>query len=229
MGGHGQLPVPAGELPFTLLLGTPRHPLGAGGVGEAVGDDRLDLVALGTVSDIVPLHGENRVLVQCGSLEIARTSRIGLRKLMQVAGVRPPILPEDIGYRLGPRLNAAGRLSTAEKSLQLLLTKDEGEAAALAAELDQQNRERQEVEQQVLDAAIEQIDKQFDAERDAAIVRFRAVLLSRADGRFLDAATVAEGVDWLVAARPRLDEEFFAPYFDYAAEDRYLVSRAATG
>ena len=131
---------------------------------------RLDLVALGTVADIVPLHGENRVLVQHGSLEIARTSRIGLRKLVQVAGVRPPILPEDIGYRLGPRLNAAGRLSTAEKSLQLLLTKDEGEAAALAAELDQQNRERQEVEQQILDAAIEQIDKQFDPERDAAIV-----------------------------------------------------------
>lgn len=73
---------------------------------------------------------------------------------MQVAGVRPPILPEDIGYRLGPRLNAAGRLSTAEKSLRLLLTHDDGEATMLAAELDQQNRERQEVEKQIFDAAI---------------------------------------------------------------------------
>jgi single-stranded-DNA-specific exonuclease len=131
---------------------------------------KLDLVALGTVADIVPLCGENRVLVQRGAIEIARTSRIGLRKLMQVAGVRVPILPEDIGYRLGPRLNAAGRLSTAEKSLRLLLTQDDSEAAVLAGELDQENRKRQEVEQQIVDAAIERIDSQFDEARDAAIV-----------------------------------------------------------
>ena len=89
---------------------------------------------------------------------------------MQVAGVRVPILPEDIGYRLGPRLNAVGRLSTAEKSLRLLLTQDDSEAAVLAGELDQENRKRQEVEQQIVDAAIERIDSQFDEARDAAIV-----------------------------------------------------------
>jgi single-stranded-DNA-specific exonuclease len=89
---------------------------------------------------------------------------------MQIAGVRPPILPEDIGYRLGPRLNAAGRLSTAEKSLRLLLTHDDSEATMLAAELDRQNRERQEVEKQIFDLAIEKIQDQFDAARDAAIV-----------------------------------------------------------
>ena len=131
---------------------------------------KLDLVALGTVADIVPLVEENRVLVQRGAIEIGRTSRVGLRKLMQVAGVRPPILPDDIGYRLGPRLNAAGRLSTAEKSLRLLLTKDEHEAAALATELDQQNRARQEVEKEILAAAIVTIEKQFNAACDAAIV-----------------------------------------------------------
>jgi single-stranded-DNA-specific exonuclease len=131
---------------------------------------KLELVALGTVADIVPLRGENRVLVQRGSIEIARSSRIGLRKLMQVAGLRPRILPEDIGYRLGPRLNAAGRLSTAEKSLRLLLTHDENEAAVIAAELDRQNRERQEVETQIFVAATEKIDNEFDAARDAAIV-----------------------------------------------------------
>jgi single-stranded-DNA-specific exonuclease len=131
---------------------------------------KLDLVALGTVADIVPLAGENRVLVQRGSLEIARTSRIGLRRLMQIAGVHPPILPDDIGYRLGPRLNAAGRLSTAEKSLRLLLTHDESEATALAAELDQNNRERQDVEHQIFDAAIEQIEAHLNAARDAAII-----------------------------------------------------------
>jgi single-stranded-DNA-specific exonuclease len=131
---------------------------------------KLDLVALGTVADIVPLVDENRLLVQRGAIEIAETSRIGLKKLMQVAGVRPPILPEDIGYKLGPRLNAAGRLSTAEKSLRLLATHDESEAAALATELDQQNRERQGVEKQILAAAVERIDKTFDPARDAAIV-----------------------------------------------------------
>src|SRR5437773_2996165 len=131
---------------------------------------KLDLVALGTVADIVPLRDENRVLVQRGSIEIARTSRIGLKKLMQVAGVRQPILPEDIGYRLGPRLNAAGRLSTAEKSLRLLLTQDESEAMLLATELDQQNRDRQAVEKQIFDAAIEKIENQFNAAADAAIV-----------------------------------------------------------
>jgi single-stranded-DNA-specific exonuclease len=131
---------------------------------------KLDLVALGTVADIVPLVEENRMLVQRGAIEIAHTSRVGLRKLMQVAGVRPPILPDDIGYRLGPRLNAAGRLSTAEKSLRLLLTNDEDEAAGLAIELDQQNRARQEVEKEILAAAIVTIEKQFDAARDAGIV-----------------------------------------------------------
>ena len=131
---------------------------------------KLDLVALGTVADIVPLRGENRVLVQRGAIEIAQTSRIGLQKLMQIAGAHPPILPDDIGYRLGPRLNAAGRLSTAEKSLRLLLTQDESEATMLAAELDRQNRERQDVERQIFVAATEKIDNEFDAARDAAIV-----------------------------------------------------------
>ena len=131
---------------------------------------KLDLVALGTVADIVPLRDENRILVQRGSIEISRTSRIGLKKLMEVAGVRQPILPEDIGYRLGPRLNAAGRLTTAEKSLRLLLTQDESEATVLATELDQQNRDRQEVEKQIFEAAVEKIDEQCNAGTDAAIV-----------------------------------------------------------
>jgi single-stranded-DNA-specific exonuclease len=131
---------------------------------------KLDLVALGTVADIVPLRGENRIFVQRGAVEIARSTRPGLKKLIEVSGVQPPILTEDIGFRLGPRLNAAGRLSTAEKSLQLLLTKDESEAAALADVLDKQNRERQDVERQVFLAAEEQITREFDPIRDAAII-----------------------------------------------------------
>ncbi len=133
---------------------------------------KLDLVALGTVADIVPLRGENRTLVQRGAIEIARSTRPGLKKLIQVSGVRPPIFTEDIGYRLGPRLNAAGRLSTAEKSLRLLLTQDETEGSALAEFLDKQNRERQEVEKQIFAAAEEKISQEFDSKRDATIVVF---------------------------------------------------------
>src|SRR6266550_2332910 len=153
---------------------------------------KLDLVALGTVADIVPLRGENRIFVQRGAIEIARhrtspsdppqdrfvqsanwqtrSTRPGLKKLIEVSGVRPPILTEDIGFRLGPRLNAAGRLSTAEKSLQLLLTHNESEAAELADFLDKQNRERQEVERQTFLAAEDKIANEFDPIRDAAIV-----------------------------------------------------------
>lgn len=131
---------------------------------------KLDLVALGTVADIVPLVGENRIFVQRGAVEIARSQRPGLKKLIEVSGIRSPILTEDIGFRLGPRLNAAGRLSTAEKSLRLLLTRDLNEAAALADLLDKQNRERQEVEKQIFAAAEERITREYDPFRDAAIV-----------------------------------------------------------
>ena len=131
---------------------------------------RLDLVALGTVADIVPLHGENRVLVHHGMRELGRSQRLGVRKLMEAAGVRAPLCTEHIGFRLGPRLNAAGRLATAEKALRLLITSDETEAAELATLLDVQNRERQGVEKEIFAAADEQVGRDFDPARDAAIV-----------------------------------------------------------
>lgn len=131
---------------------------------------QLDLVALGTVADIVPLEGENRLLVHHGLRQIARSQRPGIRKLMQAAGVHPPISAEDIGFRLGPRLNAAGRLTTAEKALRLLLTNDESEAEELASLLDAQNRERQMVEKEIFASADEQVTREFDPVRDAAIV-----------------------------------------------------------
>jgi single-stranded-DNA-specific exonuclease len=130
----------------------------------------LDLVALGTVADVVPLQSENRIFVQRGIVEIARSRRPGVRKLMEVAAVRAPIAAGDIGFRLGPRLNAAGRLATAEKALQLLLTRDEAEATELAALLDAQNRERQGVEKKICGEAEEEVGKTFNPERDAAIV-----------------------------------------------------------
>jgi single-stranded-DNA-specific exonuclease len=130
----------------------------------------LDLVALGTVADIVPLQNENRIFVQRGMVEIARSKRPGIRKLMEIAAVRAPITAGDIGFRLGPRLNAAGRLATAEKALELLLTREETKATELAALLDAQNRERQGVEKRIYSEAEEELRKIFNPERDAAIV-----------------------------------------------------------
>ena len=130
----------------------------------------LDLVALGTVADIVPLQHENRIFVQRGIIEIARSKRPGLRKLIEVAAVRSPIAAEDIAFRLGPRLNAAGRLATAEKALRLLVTRDETEAMELAQLLDAQNRERQGVEKKIFGEAEEELSKTFEPARDAAIV-----------------------------------------------------------
>ena len=130
----------------------------------------LDLVALGTVADIVPLQHENRIFVQRGIIEIARSKRPGLRKLIEVAAVRSPIAAEDIAFRLGPRLNAAGRLATAEKALRLLVTRDETEAMELARLLDAQNRERQGVEKKIFSEAEEELTKTFDPARDAAIL-----------------------------------------------------------
>jgi single-stranded-DNA-specific exonuclease len=131
---------------------------------------RLDLVALGTVADIVPLEGENRILVCHGAQEIARRRLLGIDRLLDVALVRAPILAEHIGFRLGPRLNAAGRLSTAEKALRLFLTNDFTEAGALAAELDAQNRERQNVERQIALAAEEQIAQRSLSEQPAIVL-----------------------------------------------------------
>ena len=148
---------------------TPPSP-GYGVAGDFDLKSKLDLVALGTVADIVPLRGENRTFVQRGAIEIARSKRPGLKKLIEVSGVKPPILAEDIAYRLGPRLNAAGRLSTAEKSLRLLLTQNQSEANELAETLDKQNRERQEVEKQIFAAAEEKIAREFVPARDAAIM-----------------------------------------------------------
>ncbi|HET6408102.1 MAG TPA: DHH family phosphoesterase, partial [Chthoniobacteraceae bacterium] len=99
----------------------------------------LDLVALGSVADIVPLVGENRVLVRHGLLRIADSQWVGVRALVDVAGVRAPISPGDVGFMLGPRLNAAGRLGTAQDALELLLTEDRQRACEIANHLDEQN------------------------------------------------------------------------------------------
>jgi len=132
--------------------------------------DFLDLAAMGTICDLAPLRGENRVIVRHGLTRLSHTKWEGLRALMEVSGAIPPITTAEVGFRLGPRLNAAGRLHTAEAALQLLLSTDPAEGRRLAQELDACNRERQNLEQQVLNAALKELEKHFDPIRDCAIV-----------------------------------------------------------
>jgi single-stranded-DNA-specific exonuclease len=130
----------------------------------------LDLVAVATVADIVPLVGENRILVRAGLERMEQTTWPGLRALIDVAGLKPPFNSGDIGFGLGPRLNASGRLASAEASLELLLTDHVPRATILAKMLDQQNRERREVEDDVATKAEAQLRNRFVPESDAAIV-----------------------------------------------------------
>jgi single-stranded-DNA-specific exonuclease len=132
--------------------------------------DVLDLVALGSVADIVPLVEENRVFVRHGLWRISDSRWIGVRALVDVSAVKAPISPGDVGFMLGPRLNAAGRLGTAQDALELLLTEDPRRAREIAKDLDEQNRERRAVEEQVVLEAEKQIIGWFDPASHAAIV-----------------------------------------------------------
>ncbi len=108
--------------------------------------EMLDLAAMGTVADLVPLCGENRIIVKKGLEKIASTRRVGLRALKTAAGLDGHIEAHHIGFRLGPRLNASGRLDHAQASLDLLLCEDLAEAEGYADLLNELNRERQDVE-----------------------------------------------------------------------------------
>ncbi len=114
----------------------------------------LDLVALATVADVVPLVGENRSLVKSGLAELRRGQRVGLRALMEVAKCEPARVDEtDLGFRLAPRINAAGRLYRADAGVELFLTEDETRAAEIAVELNRANGERRATEREVDTAA----------------------------------------------------------------------------
>ncbi len=124
------------------------------GGGDFAPDSLLDLVALGTVADLVPLTGENRYLVRAGLEKLSSPQRQGHFSLMQVAGVRPAqVSSMNIGFSLGPRLNAAGRLDSALAALELLITDDLMRAGQLAQQLDNQNRERQRITRQMQELA----------------------------------------------------------------------------
>lgn len=164
-------------------------------------DDLFDLVALGTVADVVPLRGENRMLVQQGLAQMRRAPRPGLQALLDIADIPPQrITARTLGYILGPRLNASGRLTHARYSLKLLMAETPAEARPLARQLNEWNRQRQHLTLQYTEAA-----------RQRVLAEGIAPLLFVASRDFLS------GIVGLVASR--LLDEFYRPAVVVAIED----------
>ncbi|MFL5474103.1 MAG: single-stranded-DNA-specific exonuclease RecJ, partial [Gemmatimonadales bacterium] len=131
----------------------------------------LDLVALATVADVVPLQGENRILVKHGLRLMGDSAWPGLRGLVHASGLGgKEVRAGHCGFILGPRLNAAGRIGDAMDGLRLLLSDDPAEASTLASRLDGLNTERQALDQRMLEEALEQVERSADLERDAGFV-----------------------------------------------------------
>ncbi|MGI6695287.1 MAG: single-stranded-DNA-specific exonuclease RecJ [Christensenellales bacterium] len=149
-----------GDYPFPELCGAGvAFKLACALLGDEMGLMHLDLAALATIADLVPLTGENRVIAALGLKALGDTSRPGLVALMEAAGVKrgQGVRAQQVGYQLAPRLNAGGRLATAEEALRLLITRDGEEAAAIAQSLDALNRTRRQVELEVLSQAEAQV------------------------------------------------------------------------
>ncbi len=130
----------------------------------------LDLVALGTIADLVPLTGENRILASAGLKALDASRRPGLVALKKVAQVGSPVGTYEVGFQLGPRLNAAGRLENAAEALQLVLTGDPAEAERIAQSLDARNRERQQIEKHMAGQVIGAVRARFNPDTDWVIV-----------------------------------------------------------
>ena len=164
----------------------------------------LDLVALATIADVVPLVDENRALASAGLRALARTQKPGLRALMRVAGVDPATVDATaVGFRLAPRINAAGRLGRPDVGLQLVLTRGRREADQLADELETLNRDRQAVEERILREAV-------------AVVECWPAEQRRRRGYVLWGEDWHEGVIGIVASR--LVERFHRPVVLIAGE-----------
>ncbi len=132
--------------------------------------EQLDLVALGTVADVVPLIATNRILVHHGLHELTKGARPGVLALKRIAKLSGPVTAGDVGFKLGPRLNAAGRLDDASIGVRLLLTDDPAEAERLAHELDRANQERQELQARIAEEAILQATRMQPAGKRSVVV-----------------------------------------------------------
>jgi single-stranded-DNA-specific exonuclease len=194
------------EYPFPELCGTGVvYKLGEALLGAQALEKHLDLIALATIADVVPLVDENRALALAGLKRLSTTTRPGMRALMHAARVDPAVVDEGaVGFRLAPRINAAGRLGRPTAALELLLTDDEETAKRIAAELEDLNRERQMVEDRILREAKAEIDAWPEAHRNRR-------------GYVVAGAEWHEGVIGIVASR--LAERYNRPVVLIAGTD----------
>ncbi len=131
----------------------------------------LDLVALGTLADMVPLVGENHTLVRFGLKEMAKKHNSGLRSLINLRGANiKQVSATDVGFFIAPRLNAVGRLSNAALGVELLTTSDGNKAKEIARKLDEENSKRRAIQKRILDEVLKRIEKEVDLENDKAII-----------------------------------------------------------
>ena len=160
-----------GEYPFRRLCGAGvALKLCQALQGMAAVEKRVELAALATVADIVPLIDENRAIVRAGLDAMAATRRPGIQALMLVSGVTPPVNAGQVGFRLAPRLNAGGRLEDAAQGVRLLLAEDRAAAEPLAQHLEQANQQRQAIEQDITRQAMAAVEKDVDFLEDRVIV-----------------------------------------------------------
>ncbi len=133
--------------------------------------DDLDLVALGTIADIAPLHGENRIFVKSGLPFIQKTKNFGLQALLQGARIgKKKLTPRHVGFILGPRINAMGRIDSAQRSLDLLLSESLEEAIGMAQVLEDYNRQRQKTQTSVVDAALKKVEQEINFKEERVII-----------------------------------------------------------
>ena len=193
--------IPGNEYPYTELAGVGL----AFKLAQGLIDDRmfleslLDLVALGTVVDMASLTGENRILSHLGLAELDKRERPGIHALCEAAGhkIDTPLDGYALSFKLGPRINAAGRMDTAHKVVDLLTTDSEDIATRIASELNQANQKRQDLERQIQDQAVEIIEKEVDDDTIGLVV---------ASDRWDEKA---QGVVGIVAAR--LMQTYYKP------------------
>ncbi|QFT90007.1 Single-stranded-DNA-specific exonuclease RecJ [Bacillus sp. THAF10] len=131
----------------------------------------LEVAAIGTIADLVPLVGENRLLASKGIKKMQQTTRVGLKALLQKCGVEPHTITEEtIGFSIGPRINAVGRLDNADPAVHLLMTQDVEEAKMLSEEMESYNKERQQIVNTITEEAIKQVEEKYPPEKNSFII-----------------------------------------------------------
>lgn len=131
----------------------------------------LEIAAIGTIADLVPLVGENRLLASKGIKKMKQTTRVGLKVLLQKCGVElHTITEETVGFSIGPRINAVGRLANADPAVHLLMTDDMEEAKMLAEEMESYNKERQQIVTQITEEAIKQVEEKYPPQENSFII-----------------------------------------------------------